>query len=139
MRISKHISYNEAVFSATAIRNKIDNTPDSDTIDRMKLVAEKCFEPLRIWYKKAIKVNSFFRSWTLNTLVGGSKTSQHPLGEAIDISAGTRAENKKLFDWCKANLEFDQLIWEYGNSVGPDWIHISYRKNGNRKQIKYIK
>lgn len=139
MKISKHISYNEAVFSATAIRMKIDNTPDSNTLERMKLVAEKCFEPLRVWYKKPIKVNSFFRSVALNKAVKGSLSSQHVKGEAIDISAGSRAENKKLFDWCKANLVFDQLIYEYGNSVGPDWVHISYRENGNRKQILYVK
>jgi len=88
MSISEHISYNEATFSATALRLKIDNTPDAETLERMKAVANACFEPLRKWYGKPIKVNSFYRCAALNKAVKGSKTSQHVKGEAIDITAG---------------------------------------------------
>ena len=126
--ISKHISYNEATFSNTAKARKIDNTPDADTIVRMKLVADKCFEPLRLWYGKPIKINSFYRSPKLNVAVGGAKTSQHVKGEAIDLTAGSVEENRKLYNWICDNLEFDQAIWEYGGR----WIHISYKINGNR-------
>lgn len=126
--ISKHISYNEATLSNTAKRLGIDNTPNDYQLTAMRLVAETCFEPLREWYGKPIRVNSFFRCPELNTAVKGSKTSQHVKGEAIDIDGGSREENIKIFDWCKANLIFDQLINEYDYS----WIHISFSKSGNR-------
>lgn len=137
--ISEHITYNEAVNSPTALRLKINNIPNKEILSNMKLVAEKCFEPLREWYGKPLKVNSFYRSDALNKAVGGSKTSQHCKGMAIDISAGSREENKKLFDWAKANLDFDQLLYEYGDDIGPIWIHISYNPKGNRKQILVVK
>ncbi len=139
-QISKHITFQEATHSDTAVRNSINNTPDAPTIARMKLVAEKCFEPLREWYKKPIRINSFFRSQSLNVKVGGSATSQHCKGEAIDISAGSRTENRILYDWLVTNLpEWDQILWEYGDETGPDWVHISFKAKGNRKQVLRIK
>jgi zinc D-Ala-D-Ala carboxypeptidase len=126
--ISKNISYKEATHSNTAKARKIDNTPDADTIVRMKLVAKKCFQPLREWYGKPIKINSFYRSEKLNIAIGGAKKSQHMKGEAIDLTAGSVEENRKLYNWICENLEFDQAIWEYGGR----WIHISYKMNGNR-------
>jgi hypothetical protein len=135
--ISEHISLEEATKSVTAIRNGIDNTPSLEVAKSMILVATKCFEPLRKWYGKPIRINSFFRSWELNKLVGGSLTSGHVLGNSIDMDAGE--DNKKIFDWCKDNLEFTQLIWEYGTDVNPDWVHISYDKNNLKKQILRIK
>ena len=138
--ISKHITLQEATHSDTAVRNAINNTPDAATIEKMKLVAEKCFEPLRAWYKKPIRVNSFYRSQLLNVKVGGSATSQHCKGEAIDISAGSRTENKKLYDWLVGNLpEWDQILYEYGDDSRPDWVHVSYKAKGNRKQILRIR
>jgi hypothetical protein len=90
---------------------------------------------LREWYGKPIRINSFYRSQLLNVKVGGSATSQHVKGEAIDISAGNKVENKKLFDWICANLDFDQCINEYDFQ----WVHISYKAKGNRKQILVVK
>ena len=129
--ISKNISYKEATHSNTAKARKIDNTPSGDTIVRMKLVAERCFQPVREWYGKPININSFYRSPLLNQAIRGAKNSQHVKGEAIDISAGSSTENKKLFDWLKDNVEFDQLINEYGYR----WIHISYKISDNRNMI----
>lgn len=137
--ISEHITYEEATNSPTATRLKIRNEPDEATLYRMKVLAEECFEPLRKWYGKPIRINSFYRSPELNKAVGGSKTSQHCKGEAIDISAGSREENKNLFYWVKANLVFDQLLWEYGDKSGPDWVHISFRHKDNRNQTLVIK
>jgi zinc D-Ala-D-Ala carboxypeptidase len=134
MDISEHISYNEATQSPTAIRFGIENTPTEHQLFAMRIVASVCFEPLRNWYGKPIKINSFFRCTLLNQKVGGSSTSSHTKGEAMDISAGSKEENKKLFDWCKANLIWDQLIWEYGDNSGPDWVHISFRQGQNRNQ-----
>jgi uncharacterized protein YcbK (DUF882 family) len=134
MKISEHISYDEATLSPTAIRNGISNQPNEQELANMKLVAENCFEPLRKMWGKPIKVNSFFRSQSLNQLVGGSPLSQHVKGQAIDITTGTKSNNKKLFELAKT-LDFDQLINEYDFS----WIHISYKTSGNRKQILVIK
>jgi zinc D-Ala-D-Ala carboxypeptidase len=133
--ISSHISFKEAAQSPTALRYNINNTPDEATLKRMTTVANKCFEPLREWYGKPIKINSFYRCPELNTKVGGSKTSEHVLGQAIDIDTDSVEENKKLFDWCKKNLQFNQLIWEYNGA----WIHISYKESGNKNQILEIR
>ena len=133
--ISEHITLEEATKSATAIRNHINNEPGLDELKAMQLVAGMCFEPLRKWYGKPIKVNSFFRCDALNKAVGGSATSQHCKGEAIDMDGGSKEENKKLFDYCKANLIFDQLINEYDYS----WVHISYKVGMNRNQTLIIK
>jgi zinc D-Ala-D-Ala carboxypeptidase len=135
MNISEHISYEEATESPTQLRLKIDNTPGEVELNNMKAVANYCFEPLRKWYGKPIKVNSFFRSQALNTAVGGAKNSQHTKGEAIDMSAGSKEENEKLFNWCKANLIYDQLINEYNFS----WVHISFRAGNNRKETLIVK
>ena len=139
MNVSDHITFEEATQSPTALRLGIKNIPNVIEIEAMKLVAEMCFEPLREWYGKPIKINSFFRCEALNSAVGGAKTSQHSKGEAIDMSAGSKEENKKLFDWCKENLMFDQLLWEYGDDSGPAWVHISYKKENNRNQIVIVK
>ena len=134
MKISKHISIDEAILSPTALRLGIDNTPNEDVLVNMKLVAERCFEPIRNWYGKPIKVNSFYRCEALNKAVKGSATSQHVQGKAIDISTGTKAGNKLIYDWAKENIIFDQLINEYDYS----WVHISYNKNNNRNQTLII-
>jgi zinc D-Ala-D-Ala carboxypeptidase len=134
MRISKHISIEEATLSPTALRLGIDNTPNEDVLVNMKLVAERCFEPIRNWYGKPIKVNSFYRCDALNKAVKGSATSQHVQGKAMDISTGTKAENKLIYEWAKNNLIFDQLINEYDYA----WVHISYNKNNNRNQTLII-
>lgn len=129
--ISEHISYLEATNSPTALKLGINNNPDEATLERMKLVAKECFEKVRAFYGKPIKVNSFYRSPELNKAVKGSKTSQHVKGEAIDLSAGSKEQNKILFDWMRLNLDYDQLIWENGGV----WIHVSYKSKGNRKQV----
>lgn len=138
--ISKHITIEEATFSQKAIDHKISNVPNDAQLEAMQYVAENLFEKVREWYGKPIRINSFLRCAEVNKLVGGSATSQHCKGQAIDISAGSKVENKKLFEYIKSSgLEFDQLIYEYGDSTGPQWVHISLKKTGNRKQILYIK
>ena len=135
--ISKHISEKEATKSVTALRLGIDNTPDGDTLNNMRLVAEKVFEPLRDWVGGAIKINSFYRSPALNEAIGGSTRSQHCKGQAIDIDdIYGHKTNKEMFDWIRDNIDFDQMIWEFGDTTeNPDWVHISYvsaDKNRNR-------
>jgi hypothetical protein len=134
MRISKHLTLLELTKSDTAIRMKIDNNPTPEHLENLKRVANNVFEPLREHFGVPIAISSGYRSEALNTAVKGSTTSQHCKGEAIDMSAGSREENKKLFDWCKANLIFDQLLNEYDYS----WVHISYKLGMNRNQTLTI-
>jgi len=135
-KISKHISYKEAVNSNTARRYGINNFPDINQLEAMNLVAEKIFEPVRVHFKKRIRVNSFFRINRLNRILKGSSKSQHVKGEAIDVDGLDGLTNKQIFDYIRENLDFDQLIWEFGTDEEPDWVHFSYKKKGtNRKQI----
>ncbi|CAB4151970.1 Peptidase M15A, C-terminal [uncultured Caudovirales phage] len=136
-QISKHISWSEAVSSPTAIKEGIVNIPNASQIANMKLLAENIFEPLREWAKEPIKVNSMFRSEALNKQIGGAKNSQHCAneGSAIDIDASGSKTNSDLFHFIKDNLKFDQLIWEFGNTNQPNWIHVSFRSGNNRGQI----
>ena len=131
--ISEHITYTEATVSNKAKQLGISNTPNEKELQAMKLLAEAVFEPLRKWYGKPIQVTSFFRSAKINKAIGGSATSQHSLGQAIDID--TVSDNRKLFDYIKDNLVFDQLIWENGDDNVPGWIHVSYSETHNRKQV----
>ena len=134
--ISEHISYKEGVYSITATRLGIDNTPGDDQLHFMEIIAEKVFEPLRKWVGGPIKINSFYRCSELNKAIGGSTTSQHCKGQAMDIDdTFGKATNAEMFHWIKENLDFDQMIWEFGDDDNPDWIHISYvseDKNRNR-------
>ena len=125
--ISKHISNKEGVYSNTAIRRGIDNTPNEEQLENMKLIADNVFEPLRQYVGGPIKINSFFRSPELNTAIGGSSKSQHCKGQAIDIDdTFGRMTNAEMYHWIKDNLEFDQMIWEFGNDDNPNWVHVSY-------------
>lgn len=133
----EYFTIKELTKSSTAIRNKINNTPSAEEEKNIVKLIENVLDPLRKAYGKPIIINSGFRNKQLNTLVGGSKTSQHLTGQAADIQtiADTKEENKKLFDLVqKLNLPFDQLIDEYDYN----WIHVSYSSR-NRKQILHIK
>jgi len=134
--ISKHISYKESVYSRTATRLDINNEPNDEQMNNMCLVAEEVFEPLRVWVGGPIKINSFFRSPELNKAIGGSGKSQHCHGQAIDLDdTFGRATNAEMYEFIKEYLDFDQMIWEFGDDDNPDWVHVSYvseEKNRNR-------
>lgn len=134
MKISEHISYREATFSAIAIRKGLFNTPNDEQLLNMELLADAIFEPLRLGLGgNPININSFFRRAELNSLIGGSKNSQHLCnnGAAMDLDSDN---NKEIFDYIHDNLVFDQLIWEYGDNDNPAWVHVSYHKDNNRQQ-----
>ena len=134
--ISKHISYKEGVYSTTATRRGIDNDPNDEQLVNMELIAEKVFEPLRKYVGGPIKINSFFRCSKLNTAIGGSRKSQHMKGQAIDIddTFGVVA-NSDMYNYIKNNLDFDQMIWEFGDDNNPNWVHVSYvSKEDNRNR-----
>ena len=134
--VSKHISYKEGVYSRTATRLNVDNKPNDDQMQNMCLIAEEVFEPLRVWVGGPIKINSFFRSPELNKAIGGSTKSQHCHGQAIDLDdTFGRATNAEMYEFIKKYLDFDQMIWEFGDEDNPDWVHVSYvseDKNRNR-------
>tara|TARA_R110000822_G_scaffold28198_9_gene83946 strand:+ start:99 stop:563 length:465 start_codon:yes stop_codon:yes gene_type:complete len=135
--ISKHISEKEATKSITALRLAIDNTPDGNMLSNMKLLAENIFEPLREYVGGPIKINSMYRSEALNKAIGGSSKSQHCDGKAFDIDdIYGHKTNAEMFNYIKNNLNFDQMIWEFGDVNNPDWVHVSYvSESGNRNRI----
>ena len=139
MKLSEHLDLSEVIRSESAKRNGISNMPIEKHIANFKLLAEKVFEPLRNYFRCPIHISSGYRSVELNRAVKGSATSQHCQGEAIDIDMdGTPhgVTNKMVFDYIKNNLEFDQLIWEFGTNENPDWVHVSYESTGKqRKQV----
>ncbi len=139
MQLSKHLSLAEVTRSESAKRRGISNMPTPAHIENFKLLAENIFEPIREHFGKPIHISSGYRSDALNKAIGGSKTSQHCAGEAIDIDMDGSANgvtNKMVFDYIKDNLNFDQLIWEFGTASNPDWVHVSYESTGKqRKQI----
>ena len=127
MSISKHISYKEGVYSRTAMRRGIKNNPNAEQMENMVAIAEEVFEPLRMWVGGPIKINSFFRSPELNKAIGGSGKSQHCHGQAIDIDdTFGKMSNAEMYEFIKENLDFDQIIWEFGDDNNPDLslIHI---------------
>ena len=133
-RISKHVSYKEGVRSNTATRLSLDNTPDSYQLSNMGILTDNIFEPLRKWVGGPIKINSFFRCENLNKAIGGSSRSQHCQGRAIDLDdTFGHKTNAEMFQYIKENLNYDQIIWEFGDDTNPDWVHVSYvSDNENR-------
>lgn len=131
----KHFTIGELCSSSTADARGIKNTPMLQETGNLKALADNVLDPLREWYGKPIYVNSGYRCPQLNRMVGGKPTSQHLKGEAADITAGSKEENRKLFAYIRANLTFDQLIDEKDFS----WVHVSFKRNGeNRKQILHL-
>ena len=138
--ISKHITYDEATVSSKAKELKINNDPNSKQLINMKLLAENIFEKVREHFDTPIYISSFFRSSKLNTKLKGSSTSQHcaNVGAAMDIDADVYkgVTNSEIFNYILNNLNFDQLIWEFGNDENPDWVHVSYVSDIlNRKEV----
>jgi len=137
MNLSKNLTLSEVTKSITAKRLGIDNTPDDWTTENLRQVALNVFQPLRDAFKCPIYVSSGYRSPELNAAVRGSVRSQHMEGRALDLDADVfgGCTNSQIFQYIKNNLEFDQLIWEFGDDDNPDWVHVSYVYDGvNRKR-----
>ena len=137
MKLSEHLDLSEVIRSESAKRNGISNMPTEAHIANLRLLAEKVFEPIRNNFRCPIIISSGYRSKELNSKVGGSATSQHSSGEAIDIDMdGTpnNVTNKMIFDYIYKNLEFDQLIWEFGTNENPDWVHVRDESTGKQRK-----
>jgi len=129
MNLSKHVTLKEFQASGLATLRNLNNEMSESQIASAKLLCENVFEPLRLYLNTPIKISSGFRSVQLNKMIGGSATSQHTKGEAMDLQI-----NAKGFNFIKDKLEFDQLIWEFGNDEQPSWVHVSFSSK-NRKQV----
>lgn len=143
MKLSQHLSLSEVTRSESAKRNGISNMPTGEHIANFMLLAEKVFEPIREHFGVPIHISSGYRSKELNAKIGGSATSQHCKGQAIDIDMDGSANgvtNADVFNYIKDNLPFDQLIAEFPVNSNPDWVHVSYESSGKqRKQILVAK
>lgn len=138
-KISEHLDLSEVVRSETAKRLGVSNMPTAEHIENFKKLAENVFEKIRNHFRVPIHLSSAYRSEALNKAIKGSSSSQHCKGEAVDIDmdgSSNGVTNKMVFDYIFKNLEFDQLIWEFGTSENPDWVHVSYNSDGaQRKQV----
>lgn len=139
MNISKNVTLDEAIYSSTAIRLGLENKPTLTQIARMVNTSETIIEPLiKRFGSRNIHINSFFRNELVNKAVGGSPTSQHRLGEAVDLDALRDVDNMDIAKWAIKNINFDQIIFEFKQDNGKwAWIHISTKLNQtkNRKMI----
>jgi len=133
MKLSKNLTLGEATKSATAIKNGISNKPSGEHLSNLIQIATKIFQPVRDHFQKPIIVSSGYRSKALNDLIGGASGSQHSKGEALDLDGSV--DNFLIFEFIKNNLEFDQLIWEFGDDENPDWVHVSYKTENNRGEV----
>jgi hypothetical protein len=136
MKISEHLDLSEVTRSETAKRRGVSNEPTAEHLENFKKLAENVFEPIRKHFGVPIHISSGYRSKALNAAIGGSATSQHCKGEAIDIDMDGSSKgvtNKMVFDYIKSNVKFDQMIWEFGTDTAPDWVHVSYNSDGKQR------
>lgn len=138
MKLSRNLNLAEVIKSQTATRLGISNDPTIEHLENLKAVAVNVFQPIRNHFDRPIAVTSGYRSKDLNAAINGSLKSQHCKGEALDLDADVFGglSNKEIFDFVREHLEFDQMIWEFGDESNPDWVHISYKRKGqNRGEI----
>jgi len=135
MKLTENFTLVEMTKSEAALRNNLDNTPTQSEVVNLKILCEKVLQPIRNHYGKGVKVNSGFRSKKVNTVIGGSKTSDHCNGQAADIEI-PGLPNAELAEWIKANLVYTQLILEFYTPGVPDsgWVHVSYIQGNLKKQ-----
>lgn len=124
MNLSPNFTLAEMVRSGTALRRGIDNTPLPIVVKNLERLCRNVLEPVRAHYGRPVIVTSGYRSPALNSAIGGSGTSQHSQGEAADFTV-VGARNIEVCRWISANLEFDQVIYEFGEE---GWVHCSWSK-----------
>ena len=141
-QLTKNFTLAELTKSQTASRKGLDNTPTPQVEKNLKNLAETILQPLREKLGKPIVINSGYRSPAVNAAVGGSATSAHRFGHAVDLVVPSYAggDVKKLCQYIVKflkdnNIAFDQVIYEFGSDTksSPGWVHIGI-KSGNNKQ-----
>ncbi len=120
----------ELTHSDTAVKHNINNMPDINSMDCMLDLIFYCLQPLRDKIGKPFDISSGYRNSQVNKLVGGVSNSQHTKGQAVDFTIRGMSVEAAINTIKNAGVEYDQLINEYGR-----WIHISFVKGKNRKQI----
>lgn len=137
MNLSKNLSLKEVTKSSTAIKYGIKNEPSIEHLENLKALAENVFQPVREHFGVPIAVTSGYRSGALNDVIGGSATSQHCKGQALDLDADVFGgiTNADIFNYVREHIDFDQLIWEFGTNENPAWVHVSYNKGKNRGEV----
>ena len=132
MKLSENLSLAECTKSLTAKRLGINNEPDEWVTENLRQTAVNVFQPVRECLGVPIHVSSGYRSAELNKAIGGSVRSQHVEGRAIDLDADVfgGCTNSEIFECIRENVEFDQLIWEFGDQDNPDWVHVSFVYDG---------
>ena len=142
MKLSENFTLAEFIYSPTAIKHGIDNTPPAEHVANIQALVSNVVQPVRSFLKEPLKISSGYRHPDLNARIGGAHkivdgkkvaTSQHCKGEAADLNLHGR--NAEIFRYIKANLDFDQIIWEFGSDSEPAWVHVSYSQKKNRKQV----
>jgi len=135
MNLSENFTLQELIYSDTAIRRGIDNKPNDEQIENLKLVCENILEPIREYFKAPVVVSSGYRSVAVCEAVGSSSKSQHTKGQAADFEI-FGIPNKEVADWIVNNIDYDQCILEFWNPNEPNsgWVHCSYSNTGNRKE-----
>ena len=146
MKLSENFTLDEFIYSPTAIKHGIDNTPSPEHIENIKALVTNVVQPVRHFLRQPLKISSGYRHPELNARIGGAHkivngkkvaTSQHCKGEAVDLNVTGR--NAEIFRYIKANLEFDQIIWEFGTDSEPAWVHVSYAKKNRKQMLKAVK
>ena len=139
MKLSKYVSLAEVTRSDTAKRKGIDNSPTAEHLENLKVISEEVFDKVREYFGVPIFISSGYRSAALNKAIGGSATSDHNLGKALDLDQdghGNGVRNIDVLNYIINNLEFDQVIAEFKRADGDfDWVHVGYRKGANRNQV----
>lgn len=135
MNLSNNLTLAEATKSNTATRHGINNVPTGEHLENLIETAMNIFQPIRDHFGVPIKVTSGYRSEALNDRISASKTSQHSKGEALDLDADVfkGVTNQEIFEYVRDNMEFDQMIHEFGDDMSPAWVHISYKSEGNNR------
>ena len=136
MKLSEHFALAEFTRSESAKRHGVSNEPTPEHLKNLITLCEKVLEPIRMKFGP-INISSGYRSKALNHYIGGSLNSQHCEAKAADIDMDGMggASNTEIFNYIKDSLDFDQLIWEFGDNNKPDWVHVSYNEVKNRKQV----
>lgn len=131
---SKYFTLDQLVSSSLAKKYNIANNPTQRDIENLSLLCKNVLDPLHEKFNGKFKITSGFRNIDLNNKIGGSKTSEHLTGQAADIVATGGVKNSDIFKYIRENLKYGQLIWEFGTSANPDWVHVSYNVDRMRQQ-----
>lgn len=137
-QLTPHFNLREFTISATAVRHGIDNVPPNAARENLLSLCREVLEPLRHRFG-VIRITSGYRCREVNRLVGGVPSSQHVAGEAADISVGSDEVGRKMYEFVRERLDFDQLILERNRKTGARWLHVSYRSGGRNRRQAFVK